>query len=121
MNIAITSTDTARDQLDSVTRTWAQALPPDLRANLQQRFVTKLIDAMLTAGLVIARWQPIAAASKRSPIIYWNSGGFVSSCIWRDADEGVQEGWWDDAITEYVEPAAYLMQLPTTPAPQEKI
>lgn len=39
---------------------------------------------------------------------------FVSSAVWRDEDEGVQKGWWDDACTSYWEPLGWLPH-PTPP------
>ncbi len=32
-------------------------------------------------------------------------GGFA---VWHTADEGLEEGWWDDSITQYVEPIGFM-------------
>lgn len=86
-----------------------------------------LADALLAANIFAVpssqpTWQPIDSAEHNgTEIIYWNTTsstkgeGFVSSCVWRDADEGIQGGWWDDSITEIAEPEYWLMPLPSPP------
>ncbi len=68
-------------------------------------------------------WKPVTDDTRRlGEIVYWNTissvkgEGFISSCIWRDADEGVEEGWWDDSCTENVQPDWWLCVLPPPPA-----
>lgn len=52
------------------------------------------------------------APADGTEVVYLHKGGYISSCAWRDADEGQNEGWWDDAIGEYVTPSHWLGVLP---------
>lgn len=82
---------------------------------LSRRMGSEGMDGQgLGEGLAALKWLPIETAPRDVPIIYWHPKRFVSSCEWREPDEGVEGGWWDDAITEYVGPVAWLMPLPPT-------
>ena len=70
----------------------------------------------------LSSWQPMTTAPKDgSEIIVLlkdqsraHHPYFVSSAVWRDADEGVQEGWWDDTCISYWEPLGWLPHPPTS-------
>jgi hypothetical protein len=68
-----------------------------------------------SAPAIQTGWRTMESAPKDGTDIIYKAnrnGEYVSSCAWRSADEGQQEGWWDDACTEYAEPLAW------TPLPE---
>lgn len=69
-----------------------------------------LLRLLRASRLTGKGWRPISEAPIDREIIYRanRNGFYVSSCKWREPDEGKSGGWWDDACTEFVEPTGWI-------------
>ena len=106
-------------------------MTPDQIVERLERAITQEYDlcayedevlALCAAYRELAGWKPVTEHTRGlGEIVYWTTTsstkgeGFISSCKWHEADEGVQEGWWDDSCTEIVDPDWWLCPLPLPP------
>jgi hypothetical protein len=64
----------------------------------------------------MSEWNSAETAPKDGThIIYVHKNGYVSVCQWIERDESGPDAFWDEAITEEVEPVMWLPLPSNTP------
>ncbi len=122
----LTATMRERDELNGLRAMWESRAKSALEAKL------KVMDRLEAAESQLSRlkergWQAMDTAPRDGTEIIYRAKDprtvdhkarpiknpyWVGSMVWRDADEGVPEGWWDDAMSDEITHAIGWIPMP---------